>query len=491
MAQRAVIVGAGHNGLVAASILQKSGIFCTVVEAQSSTGGACRSSIFDGQVVNWGANHLFMLSDEVLQRLQISTSDLMLKEASPEAHFLNAPRIEELVNPRDFRNYSDEVSIATDVFKKHLWCGNGSMQELSSEFRALNLKSGSLLLEGSILDVLQFYFGESEEAFGQLIAGRVLSKYGLEEPGTAISILYLAMANKAFGDWSSPRDGMQAVTDQLTGKFLADGGQLFLDTQVESANWHGDQVDSLITSQGNVISGDFFLFSGSPVEFERIFNAPVARVQSHTKNLGWGTELQDGGCSKVMLSSAKPLRFSGAPGSVLKNTMIVRSLSVTEWKLAYEDAAQFGHSRQPYFEVFGSTEFHGNTQGPFVYSIFVMYSSYTVLSELSKEQRDGLKDDLVASIVAHIENPAAIRATEVMDPVDLQAQFGLAQGNVDHGRFSVDNILENRRFDLRLLGETNVFGCGAGFFGGGLVTGMPGMLAADNILKKRGATYGE
>lgn len=489
MARKVIIVGGGHNGLVAAGILQNAGMSCTVLEAKATVGGACRAQLFDGELVNWGANHLFMLSEDVLQRLKISPNDFDFKVAGQEAYFLNTADATKLLDPHDLEQFESDVEAGATILRKHLWRSEGSLEDLFRDFEGLELRSGLRFLEGSILDVMKFYFNTCEEDFGPLISGRVLSKYGIEEGGAAISFLYLAMSNDAFGCWSSPRKGMQAITDTLASRFLESGGELFLSTQVVRAKWCGDIVESIETSQGEIIEGDYFLFSGSPVQFEKIFSKHNRLNALASKGAGWGTSAQDGGCSKVMISSAVPLMFKGAPSWALEKTMLVNNLSVSEWRQALDEAEALGHSSNPYFEVFGSSEFHGKDSGNFVYSIFVMYSSFEYLSRLSLSRRDRCKQKLLSSLLRHVQNPEAIRQTQVMDPVDLQEDFGLAQGNVDHGRFAIDNILENRRFDLKLLGTSNVIGSGSGFFAGGLVTGVPGMLAAENVLKKEDDKY--
>jgi len=492
MKKRAIVIGGGHNGLVAACLLKKNDIETTVLEAKNTVGGACRNSVFSAQSVNWGANHLFMLAEEVISSLNLYSdlNEMAFKFASKEADYIHIDRVKNCSDEEKHKLFNEEVTRAAKVFKEEMMKKNSSVECFRNRIKNLQLRSEDLFIDGSLLDVFNFYFGESSEITAEKISGKILSKYRVDKENTAISILYLACSNPRFEPWASSPYGMQSITDCLKEKFNSAGGKIITNQKIEKALWRNNLVSEVLTEDGISYVADYFLFSGSPLDFYNIFHKKDRTNFNKNFLKEWSNAEQDGGCSKMMISSRTPLTFKGAKSDALQSTMLVKGLKLDQWVQQFEYAAKNGHSNEPYFEVFGPSDFHHKDDDRYIYSIFIMYSSYTKLISMSKSDREDEKNKLKDYIISYIHNPDAVIDVETMDPVDLENEFGLRRGNVDHGRFTLDCILDRRRIDQQILDDVdaNVVGCGSGFWAGGLVSGLPGLLAVEHLLKKNGVT---
>ena len=85
-----IIIGAGHNGLVAASYLAKAGQKVLVLEKRSALGGAAGTEeAFPGFKMNVGAEHAHLFRPEIIEDLGLKAQGLKMKESSVVAHSLN------------------------------------------------------------------------------------------------------------------------------------------------------------------------------------------------------------------------------------------------------------------------------------------------------------------------------------------------------------------------------------------------------------------
>lgn len=492
------VVGGGHNGLVAATILQRTGARVCLVEAKHEVGGACRASPHFGLRVSWGANFLFMLSKEVISATGLSLDRLKLKRATAEFHPIfgaelsnarSAEGLTHVLQPlhgdhSELLHFERERELAATVFKEHLFKRNALRSEFRRDLEQLGLSSGTLFATGSITELLDHFFHGSTHQQALLATGKVLSMYPPSRSGTAISFLYLALANTDdFGSWSVPLEGMSAVTTQMEEIYRQAGGTTYLRTAAEVLQWNGKRISGLRTFTGLEISARAFVLMVSPTEALQILGDRVAESERQPLEEAWKSSVHDGGCSKLSIFAAKPLVFRGVDQSVLKGTMLVRCLSLEEWERAHCDASESGHSQRPYVEIFSPTEFFELDRGsPFAYSVYLMYSSYTRLLSMTDCERQKAKLQLVDALLGMVQNPEDVVSWDAKDPIDLQSEFGLVRGNVDHGIFEFNNSLDGRRSIRTDSCAENLVISGSGFMVGGLVSGLPGLLAAREAL---------
>ncbi len=480
------IIGGGHNGLVAAIILQTAGHRVVVLESKERFGGAAAPDNELGFSFNWGANHLFMLFEEVISATGIELDKLDLKSAARECEFIR--RLPGMTGAPietfdSWPTYMGDLRKAASVFRRHLLDSTTTIEKLRTDVRALKLRSGLLFLDGSISELLEFYFGDNEASKAMALAGKVLSFHSPYEPGSAVAVLYLACANDYFGSWSSPRKGMGAVTSALAKIAIGRGCVLTPNAEVVGLQRIGDKIVAARLKDGREVNADYFATTVSLPILLRLLGIENLMEQESSPYRDWSSHMQDGGCSKLLVVATEPLQFKGAKGDALSDTMIVRPLTIEEMHSSYLSALEHGHSRNPYFEVFCEQAFHGKDCDTYLHSIYVMYSCYSILAAMSDERRRACGKQVTDSILADLSNDNVVQEARLMDPVDLESHFLLSRGNVDHGRFLNSCILDRRNALASIESVPNLTNCGPSANGGGLVSGVAGYLGAQAILE--------
>ena len=125
--------------------------------------------------------------------------------------------------------------------------------------------------------------------------------------------------------------------------------------------------------------------------------------------------------------------------------------------------------------------------GTHVMTCFVQYVPYRLAEGTWDQRRELLVDRVLASIAEYAPNvPGAVRALQVLTPVDLERTYGLTEGNIFHGDLSIDQLFLMRPVPGWARYRTPVnrlYLCGAGAHPGGGVTGAPGFNAAREVLR--------
>ncbi len=125
--------------------------------------------------------------------------------------------------------------------------------------------------------------------------------------------------------------------------------------------------------------------------------------------------------------------------------------------------------------------------GRHVLTCFVQYLPYRLRAGDWADYRETLGSRVTELIARYAPNvPAAIIARRVYTPADLEATFGITEGNIFHGDIALEQMFHMRPLPGWSQYRTPVRGlylCGAGTHPGGGVTGAPGFNAAHAILK--------
>jgi phytoene dehydrogenase-like protein len=119
-------------------------------------------------------------------------------------------------------------------------------------------------------------------------------------------------------------------------------------------------------------------------------------------------------------------------------------------------------------------------------SIYVHYAP----RKLRTMDWDVARDALLEAVIAVLEGPVPgirreIVAAQVITPLDLEHDYGLAGGHVFHGELALDQLftmrplLSHARYGTPIRG---LYLCGGGTHPGGFMTGGSGYLAARSAL---------
>ncbi|MGD2216986.1 MAG: NAD(P)/FAD-dependent oxidoreductase, partial [Gemmatimonadales bacterium] len=201
-----------------------------------------------------------------------------------------------------------------------------------------------------------------------------------------------------------------------------------------------------------------------------------------------------GVCARVNLALDELPDFSCLPGTGPHLHGLISIAPSLEYLERAFDHAKYGElSSEPYLEAVipSLSDPSLAPAGKHVMSILVQYAPYHLKDgEWDDARRDALGDRVVQTLAAYAPNiESAILHRQVLTPLDIEATFGLSEGNIYQGEMTLDQLFFMRPVPGWARYSTPVEGlylCGAGTHPGGGVTCAPGYNAAREILKDRG-----
>lgn len=518
-----VIIGAGHNGLVAAAYLAKEGYHVLVVERREEIGGSAGSAeIFDGYEVNVGAVDVGLFMPKIARDLELESHDL---------HWLEAPAVVNLLRPdgsamtlwRDVEKTTQEIALHserdagkypaflrtlakfTDVLEGMMLAAAPSLPQLQAgellPWLGTALKVKTLgkqdmmeflrVLPMPAADWLGEWF-ESEPLKAAIGAGSVRGHaLGPMSSGTAFLLLYHAMHAGQAGFRASRfvHGGMGIFSEALATAARRFGVEIVAGKQVskviiESGRAAGIQIEGGLTVRARAVvsSADprrtYFGLVGAT-------NLPVGVVRE-VKNFRMRPSM-----ARVTLALNKIPEFLSADQSdalerLSGHNLICPSLEYLEQ--AYDDLKYGRFSSHPVldFVIPTITDSTLAPTGMHLMDVDVYYAPY----ELHNATWDELREEFLETVIGMLETYApgirkSIAKTHLLTPADMESELGLTYGDIYHGQMGLDQLLMMRPvagYGRYRTPVENLYLCGAGTHPGGGVTGAPGYNAAREIL---------
>lgn len=522
MAERfdVIIVGGGHNGLVAAAYLAAAGRSVLVVERRPLLGGACVTEpIGPGYRCSTTSYVCSLLRPEIIRELDLASHGFELLPCetsfipfSDGGHLLLGLGEEE--DARQIARFSARDAAAYPRFEaalgrladflrptlamtppdlaaprpadlwKLLKLG-GRLLGLSRADRALLVKVMSM----SIADLLDEWF-ESPRLKAMLAATGTIGIYGSPRtPGTAFVLLHHGLGEAAgeAGAWAFVRGGMGAISEALASAARSRGATLHTDAPVKRILVErGSAVGVLLESgeeiRARVVASNAdprrtFLGLVEPSELPRDFLASMQGFRSR------------GNSGKVHLALSELPDFSALPGDGphLRGTLQIAGDDLEYLEAAFRDYEVGRPSERPYLEITIPSTVDDTLcpPGHHVMSISVKYLPLHLAEGDWESRREELALRVIETLGAHAPNlPSAVLHRHVVTPSDLESVYGLSGGNVFHGDMATDQLFSMRplfgwagyRSPVR-----NLYLCGAGSHPGGGVMGAAGRNAAREI----------
>src|SRR5918998_3573580 len=239
------VVGAGHNGLVAAAYLARAGFAVDVFERRDIVGGACvTEELWPGVRASPGAYTLSLLRREIVRDLDLRGHGLHVEPHEP---YLFAPlpdgrRVVTWSDPRRTARQLEADWSRADAEGYAAW--SRRWEAAAGRARPLMLEPPDRerwleavrpgILEGSIADELREIPSE-EVRVPFAVQGLIGTLAGPDDPGTAFVSLYhdLGEAAGAPGAWGYPRGGMGAVTAALRAAAETAGAEVLVSSPVD------------------------------------------------------------------------------------------------------------------------------------------------------------------------------------------------------------------------------------------------------------------
>jgi len=483
-----IIIGAGHNGLVAAAYLAKQGKKVLVLERRSIVGGSVVTESFgDGFTADavWTGG---TLRPDIIKDLKLRLPDASTAPAAPlsarpafislqpDGNHLtldiesikhisekDAARWGEFVRFMDKAAHILDVAYSTIMprLPKNYNLSEGyGLLELGLELRLAGRKDMLNFIRAlpmSAQELLEEYF-ESEVVRGAVaslgIHGVTL---GSMSAGTGYTLLHNWMNRGGLAHVNVGKAG--EITQALANAVKSVGGEIRTEAEVASIRVEGQVAKTVVLANGEEIQASVILSAADPkhtlLKLVGALELPPEFVW-HTQSIK-----MRGSVAKVHLQT------DGNHG--IPEGTVVLAPSIKYLERAY-DAAKYGEiSEQPYLEVTTS----GNAL-----SIHFQFAPYSLKNGNWNEQRATLEDLAINMLAEHFPNlKSKIVNQKSLTPLDLEQTYGLTEGDLNHGQLMLDQFLFMRPIPGWSNHKTpidNLYLCGSGVHGGGGVSGASG-----------------
>jgi phytoene dehydrogenase-like protein len=521
-----IVIGGGHNGLVAASYLAKAGLKTLVFERRKIVGGAAvTEEIHPGfrcSTLTHSAAPFFsqIAKDLDLERhgLEIITPEARVLALAPDGRSIciyneTARTIREIekVSSKDAKSYPEfERSFSrigrmlaplltmtpTSIEKPaigDLW----NLGKLGHSFRGLGKKDAYRLLRWgpmAVADLVAEWF-ETETLRAAVAARGIFGAFaGPWSAGTSTGLLWqAAMVGHAIGPAAFVRGGMGALSEALAKAALNAGAELRTGTEVERIEATEEKASKVILKTGEAISAraivsnadprTTFLKLVDPVDLDPNFLLKIRNYRAI------------GVSAKINLALSGLPSFAGLEGSDGQGAAsqlagrIHIGPDIDYLERAF-DAAKYGdYSPAPYMEITipSLADPALAPAGAHSMSVYVQYAPYTLKNGDWNSRREEFADTVVTAISDYAPNlKDLIVARQIITPLDLEETYGLSGGHIHHGEQSLDQFFTFRPIIGWAQYRTPIKGlylCGAGTHPGGGVTGGPGANAAREIIR--------
>ena len=520
----AVVVGAGHNGLTAAAYLSRAGLRTLVLERREVVGGACvTEEIAPGVRASTTSYVASMLRPEVIRDLRLSDHGLRMVPCEPS---LQVPFEDGLILPwwsepertaaeiRRFSAHDAEAFLRVDQELKALALylqpyflepppdiharGLARLREAMRAARRFRRISGDQLaglvrfLTGSLASFARRRF-ESDRVHTLLLANNVYGAHGApSRPGTALGLLFHLLSGGeegAQGYYGHVIGGMGAITEAVARSARGFGAEIRTGTPVAAVEVRDGRARGVVLEDGTEITARIVLSNADP---KRTFLGLVDKRDLPEEFLADVRAIRmDGPCAKVNLALDQEPRVTGMPEDASPGRRALFTLvpSMEFADRCYETAMRGEIPDRLWVDCVVASNVDPTLAPPgtHVMTCFVQYVPYRLREGTWDERRNELGRRVVESIAPYAPNvPGAIRAMQVLTPLDLERTYGLTEGNIFHGDLTLEQLFFMRPVPGWAGYRTPVDGlylCGAGAHPGGGVTGAPGYNAAHRVLR--------
>jgi phytoene dehydrogenase-like protein len=517
----AVVVGAGHNGLVTAGYLAKAGLRTLVLERRGRAGGLLATEeVAPGVRAPVAADGMGGLRAAVVRELGLAAHGLRTIEPDAIAFAPSAdrpavtlwrdpmrtaaelragPRARDadafLAFERTIRSLAGFVARLQAAEPPDLESPSlgdaGTGVTLMNALRHLGreqVRETLRVLPMSVADLV----GEAveDEALRGILAARGVryAAMGPRSAGTALNFLWdSAAGGGAAGRTVFARGGPHALAEALAGAARGHGAELRLGADVSLVRTRRGAVEGVALASGEEIDAPIVASSADPRQtlLRLVDPAEVGPT------LGWRAEhiRAPGIVAKVTLVLDSLPEFGGADDERLRGRIVVAP-SLDELELAFNDSKYGRISESPYLEATIPTLSDPSLapEGTHLLCALFQYAPRELRdADWDKASSDRVADATVRTLETYAPGLGErIVARHVLTPADLEREYGLTGGHPMHGEHALDQffawrpLLGHARY--RLGGIGGLYLCGAGAHPGGGITGGPGRNAARAIV---------
>ncbi|HXH05834.1 MAG TPA: NAD(P)/FAD-dependent oxidoreductase [Vicinamibacterales bacterium] len=520
-----IVIGGGHNGLVAAAYLARAGLKVLVLERRHVLGGAAvTEEVFPGFRFSVCSYVVSLLRPEIIRELDLPRHGLEILPLDgtftpmPDGNYLwrvddpqQTRREIARHSARDAEVYAEYGLAMMEMarFVKPLlalepfdpfspgWRGLRHLAEVFRRFRALPIEAQDdhlRLLTMSAVDFLDRWF-ETDVLKATMAASGIIGTFlGIRSPGTAYVLLhhYMGEIDGAFRAWGLPRGGTGAVSAAIAAAARAAGAEIRLNAPVARIRVQDGRATGVVLENGDEIAARSIASSADPrrtfLQMVGDAHLPAEFVEDVRRYKLHGSS----GKVNLALDALPDFTCLPGPGAHLRGAISI-SPGIDYMERAYDDAKYGRYSRRPYIDIVipSLSDPSVAPPGKHVMSCFVQYAPYHLADRGWDDEREAFGDTVVETLAEYAPNlPDIILHRQVLTPLDLEREFGLTEGNIFQGELALEQLFFLRPAPGWARYRTPVRGlylCGSGAHPGGGIMGAPGRNAARRMLADLGA----
>jgi phytoene dehydrogenase-like protein len=523
-----IIIGAGHNGLVAAGYLTRAGYSVHLVEARHCIGGAAITEEFYPGFRNSICSYVVsLLNPVVIKDLELEHYGL---EIMDRAECTLIPTLEADGGhyfPADETAYMDKVRSLSELDAENYEAFEAMLEMAAETLRGLvletppNLGGGLLdllragkfanqlrklgpekqaeflkIMTMSVADYLDEWFESdvlkalfSQQAF----VGNMVSPYA---PGSAYVLIhhFFGEVNGKLGAWGHARGGMGAISDAMALSAQAHGATMEVNAPVEQVLIENGVACGVRLVDGRELRSRAVASNTHPqILFNKLvpsqyqpaaFKRRIDRYRSGSGTLRMNLALSDLPRFSCLAGLSDSQQLERLHGMVLFNG---------DWdycEQAFQDTRNRGWSEQPIMEVYIPSTIDDSLApaGKHVMSFFCQHFPFELPAGRNwDDEKEAAAEHVIDFVGRYCPNLREIlEGVQVLSPLDLERDFGLIGGDIMHGNLTIDQMYSMRPVpgyaDYRMPIK-NLYLCGSGAHPGGGVSGNPGRNAAREMIK--------
>jgi phytoene dehydrogenase-like protein len=528
----AIVVGGGHNGLVAAAYLARSGAKTLVLEGRHKTGGAATTESPWPEAPEFQVTRLSyvmsLLPPTIISELELDRHGYKIFPMGPYYQAFPEGGSIKLYADDAKRNY-ESVSAwskqdADAMPKWDAWLagladvlgpllltvppalGSHKPRDLAATLklawrhRGLDVRTiadVTRLMTMSIADLLDDWFS-SPQVKGALAVNGVIGTWaGPYEPGTAYVMAHHSIGDVGdghLGNWGFQEGGMGAVSSAIESAARAHGAEIRLNAPVARIIVEHNRAVGVVLANGDEIRAKVVVSTLHPR------TAFLDQVGREHLPADFATDIERwksrSGVVKINLALAELPDFIADPGTQLQehHTGSVEMAPTMEYiERAFQDARDGKPAVRPFSDGVIPTAFDKTLcpEGNHIMSLFTQWVPSEWSEEPHAEELEAYADRMIDCYNELAPNfKASILHRDVIGPYQMEHEYGLVGGNIFHGELSLEQLFHMRPApgfaDYRTPVDGLYYGSSATHAGGG-VCGIPGWQAAKAAIADRKA----